>query len=453
MRGGYPLKPFDGSDIPVIRTVAQEIKTTTQKGLSVFLVIILLLGSSSCATGWLTRGEQEIIPVLEPVEPSFEEEQDPWVAVSYDQRYGYKALSSAHKGIYDRIHDAVFTYDRSIDFGDKPVSSNDFMRILRYYADDHPEVFWLEAGSFVFTEIEKGLCQKVTLQYIGKNTFESYNSKTGRIEGQISDSELDAMRKDFDNNIDAALALLAPNDNELMRELKIYNYIADTVKYNDDLMTQVQNNTVKRPITKSAYGAAVERSTVCTGFAKLLGVLLNAAGIECLMQYGEMDGEGHQWNIVRLEGRYYHVDVTQPVVIFSGAEATTEYVFFNVSDSEIKDSHTIQPALIDGDYQVNYLVPPCYAEDKSFEAYFGLHVAGTWFNEKDFSQKIRRLHDYELSGLFITYTVSGETMQEYLNKNIRTMRRLAAGRFVWGDSYYAFEKGGKQVVYIEMTQK
>lgn len=52
---------------------------------------------------------------------------------------------------------------------------------------------------------------------------------------------------------------------------------------------------------------------VCEGYAKTYALLLNTAGIDAYVVGGKNtnpDSDGHAWNIVKLNGTYYHVDVT-----------------------------------------------------------------------------------------------------------------------------------------------
>lgn len=58
----------------------------------------------------------------------------------------------------------------------------------------------------------------------------------------------------------------------------------------------------------SGYDLLVEGTAVCSGYASLYQDLLLREGIPCLqVESDEMD---HAWNLVQLEGNWYHVDVT-----------------------------------------------------------------------------------------------------------------------------------------------
>lgn len=71
-------------------------------------------------------------------------------------------------------------------------------------------------------------------------------------------------------------------------------------------MKTVEQRTGTRIYT--AYGALVEGDAVCQGYALAYKLLLDKCGIDSvLVTSNEM---GHAWNLVKLDGSWYHVDVT-----------------------------------------------------------------------------------------------------------------------------------------------
>lgn len=69
-------------------------------------------------------------------------------------------------------------------------------------------------------------------------------------------------------------------------------------------------------------------STVCEGYAKIVNILYNAAGIESYY----ISGVGHAWNIVKAGNDYFHIDATWD----DGEEIS--YDWFMKSDDEMKNS-------------------------------------------------------------------------------------------------------------------
>ena len=69
------------------------------------------------------------------------------------------------------------------------------------------------------------------------------------------------------------------------------------------------------PYIRSAYGALVRGYAVCEGYAKAYALLMERAGIPCLLVNGYLlsdsgNYEPHMWNDVEIDGKHYAVDPT-----------------------------------------------------------------------------------------------------------------------------------------------
>ena len=61
----------------------------------------------------------------------------------------------------------------------------------------------------------------------------------------------------------------------------------------------------------SCYDALILRESNSEGLALAYVEMCHQLGIECRIVYGQMGGEDHCWNIVKLDEDYYHVDVSR----------------------------------------------------------------------------------------------------------------------------------------------
>lgn len=96
---------------------------------------------------------------------------------------------------------------------------------------------------------------------------------------------------------------------------------------------------------RNVYGALVLKKAVCAGYASAFLYLMQQLGIECMYVRGNCSGEGrHGWNIVKLEGDYYHVDVTWGDNSNTDPSKGSEgfgYEYFCITDADIQMSRTI----------------------------------------------------------------------------------------------------------------
>ena len=88
----------------------------------------------------------------------------------------------------------------------------------------------------------------------------------------------------------------------------------------------------------TAYGALVKGSAVCNGYAEAMKLLCDLSGVECRMISGTVDGENHAWNLLSIDGEWYHVDVTWDDPVPDGGDRVM-YDYLNLSDKEMKADH------------------------------------------------------------------------------------------------------------------
>ncbi len=94
----------------------------------------------------------------------------------------------------------------------------------------------------------------------------------------------------------------------------------------------------------SAYAGLIssKHKTVCQGYAIIMKKMLDEAGIPSLFVTGKAKGTkgGHAWNIVKIGGKWYHLDAT-----WDDTGDDPKYDYFLVGENTIKKNH-----IIDKDY-------------------------------------------------------------------------------------------------------
>lgn len=140
--------------------------------------------------------------------------------------------------------------------------------------------------------------------------------------------------EDLTKAVDLVLSqIISPGMSPLHKEAAIHDYLVEHTAYN--LFGKQQ---------KSAYGVLVNGTGVCTGYAEAAKILLNRAGIECLIVTGTGDDgrmQGfHAWNMVRIDNQWYHLDVTWDD---PDQGDLIKYDYFNMSDEEMARNHAWNP--------------------------------------------------------------------------------------------------------------
>lgn len=135
----------------------------------------------------------------------------------------------------------------------------------------------------------------------------------------------------LDDVVDRILdKVTATSDYEI--ELQIHDLLLKNVEYVDKKKTT--EHTIEGPL--------LNKKAVCEGIAKTMKYLLNKKGVQCEMVLGKLKEDletYHAWNVVNVDGDWYHVDVTADIGISSGISFRRDYL--NLSDEEISTDHMI----------------------------------------------------------------------------------------------------------------
>ncbi len=118
--------------------------------------------------------------------------------------------------------------------------------------------------------------------------------------------------------------------------LAIHDYIINNARYD---MENLRQGTLP-PESVSPYGVLIKGLGVCEGYAKAMKLIMDRLGIPCLYVTGRANGEGHAWNMVALEGSYYHLDLTWNDPVMPDGSQALRHDYFNVTDEEIGVSHS-----------------------------------------------------------------------------------------------------------------
>lgn len=134
--------------------------------------------------------------------------------------------------------------------------------------------------------------------------------------------------------VDAAIASCVTNgmsDYEIAKAL--HDYLATHNEYD---MRLYSGNLPA--LSRTSYGALVNRTSVCSGYALAYQHLMEDAGIPCEYVTGMTTRGSHAWNIVQIGGEWYHVDVTWDDPI-PNREGYVRYKYFLKSDKAMSRDH------------------------------------------------------------------------------------------------------------------
>lgn len=160
--------------------------------------------------------------------------------------------------------------------------------------------------------------------YVEREYKYTYEEANGEIQlftpGHLDPEEYD--RRSYEQAVAEILAeTVLPGMTDLQKALSIHDYLAANYTYDESLTYYL------------GYDLLVRGTAVCSGYALAYMDLMNRAGVETVMvESEEMD---HGWNLVKLNGNWYHVDVTwdDPTPDSAG---TVGHAYFLKTDAEMR---------------------------------------------------------------------------------------------------------------------
>lgn len=251
------------------------------------------------------------------------------------KKYFYNQLDNNSKIIYkslekhmDNLKKDNYTIDFENTFDDLLHEASGqyklnkaFQSALDAFFYDHPELFYIDLSkiSLNITCASLGPIQKYNVKLAPKNNKNYLNDNFY----STQDAEL-AIRKveKIKNNFISEFQ----DCNDYEKVLNVHNALADALEY---------ESTLSKPHIHNIYGALVNNSVVCEGYAKALKYILDALNIETILVSGQAtnssgETESHMWNYVRLNGEWYGVDVTwdDPIIIGGSNRNNVRHDYF-----------------------------------------------------------------------------------------------------------------------------
>ena len=259
------------------------------------------------------------------------------------------------------IKDGLLNLDQSISIYNYKVSINDISKVYRDVVNDNPELFYVSGGySYYYT----------TDGYV-----------TSIIPAYISDSKDDIleMKDKFNAAVDRLKREINSDLSDIDTALEVHNYIASHAEYN----TTGYNTGTLSNIDHSAYGVLVEHTGVCDSYSLAYKYIMKCIyNIDTVVVTSQP--MNHAWNLIKINGNYYHVDLTWDDGTFTMngkvVDYNVRYLYFLLSDDAISNMSKAHYGWedigikCDSDYYDNMYLR------NSYEAFYGIggYYNGEW---------------------------------------------------------------------------
>lgn len=274
---------------------------------------------------------------------------DPNSVSASERPYSYKFLSEKQLGIYNAIIKAAEDHSTTVAFSpDDAVTSDEYCGVYQLIYNDEYALFYLDTK----------------MQYAVNSSTKKIANST--IFYKYSENETQKMQAAIDAEVNKILAEITPNMSDYDKVKLFYDRIASSAVYDEGGRN-----------CRDIYGVFVDKRAICGGFSKAFSYLCEKAGIESLTVTGDADGQPHMWNKVKINEKWYNIDVTYAVAD-SALGSYVRYDYFCVTDEMLTSSRVV--------YEQSYEYPKAASEDCNYYVRNGLVAR----NRSDVNEILRR---------------------------------------------------------------
>lgn len=323
--------------------------------------------------------------------------------------YAYDSLSAPERLWYQDVERLLGSFGEKAELNASSISAFEASKldeivdkIFRCVLSDHPELFYVDGYSC--TKYMQGK-NVISLEFSGSYTMDLETARE--------------YRKDIELAAEEILSGIGEGASEYER----VKYVYDTIICNTDY-------DLNAPENQNVYSVFVNHRSVCQGYAKAVQYLLNLLKVEGTLVLGTVDtGEGHAWNLVKVDGEYYYVDATwgdvsyqveesgegeggetgeEPAPEDGGPEADRampeiNYDYLNVTTEEILRTHSIGGPVP---------MPLCTAKSANYYVMEGAYF--TFYDREQMSALFERICEKPAAGVNVK-CADEECYQEILD--------------------------------------
>ena len=237
-------------------------------------------------------------------------------ALNFSDLADHYSLTAAQKSLYPKILAGIKTGTKEIALG--KVSADDIKRTFLVVRNTHPELCNLISTTYNMKQSGPSggpYDYALVLEYNGSK---SSDTLTNEMLNAIKGIKFTDTMTDFD------------------KELAVHDWLCSRVTYDNAAAANPEANFH----AFTAYGAIVQGKAVCEGYSRAMQFIMAQLGIHTTLIGGE-DSKGgpHMWNMIRIGGKWYHLDVT---FNDTGSEdkGFIGHPYFNLTDALIKKDHS-----------------------------------------------------------------------------------------------------------------
>ena len=230
----------------------------------------------------------------------------------------------------ERIYTAISNMETLIDLRDYKVKVDDAFTYLEYLFYQQPELYYWDILIEECTQNSNGELVKLAFTY------------------DRTKEQMLIERMFIENQTNKVIEKIDKNWSDTEKALYIHDWLSVNFMYDYDLFEEpgTENHDILNFLK--------DKRGVCESYANTYMYILRRIGINSYLVVSEEDNHG--WNVVQIDGKWYHVDVTNDDPILS-VEGQPPYHYDYVGEVKHKKFLLSDSEIIEDDSHDNFFVP------------------------------------------------------------------------------------------------